>query len=53
MSIRFLRKFLIGDLHGGSYGKESACKAGDLCSIPGWEDPLEKGMAMHSIILSY
>ena len=26
-------------------GKESACKAGDLGSIPGWEDPLEKGIA--------
>ena len=31
--------FLIGDLHGGSDGKESACKAGDLCSIPGWKIP--------------
>ena len=27
-------------------GKESACNTGgDLGSIPGWEDPLEKGMA--------
>ena len=31
--------FLIGDLHGGSDGKEPACKAGDLCSIPGWKIP--------------
>ena len=23
---------------GGSDGKESTCKAGDLGSIPGWED---------------
>ena len=26
-----------------SVGKESACNAGDPSSIPGWEDPLEKG----------
>ena len=36
---------------GGSDGKESACDAGDLGSIPGSEDPLEKGMATHSSIL--
>ena len=30
---------------GGSDGKESACNAGDLCSVPGSEDPLEKEMA--------
>ena len=32
-------------------GKESACNAGDTGdagSIPGWEDPLEEGMATHS-----
>ena len=34
-----------------SFGKEPACKAGDLGLIPGSEDPLEKGMATHSIIL--
>ena len=34
-----------------SVGKESACKAGDLGSIPGSEDPLEKGNATHSSIL--
>ena len=28
-----------------SDGKESACNAGDLGLILGWEDPLEKGMA--------
>ena len=28
----------------GSAGKESTCNAGDL----GWEDPLEKGMAIYS-----
>ena len=32
---------------GGSDGKESACNAGDLGSIPSQEDPLEKGMATH------
>ena len=34
---------------GGSAGKESACKAGDL----GWEDSLEKGTAIHSRVLTY
>ena len=30
---------------GGSDGKQFASNAGDLGSIPGQEDPLEKGMA--------
>ena len=38
---------------GGPDGKESACNAGNLGSIPGWEDPLEKGMAPHSSILAW
>ena len=38
---------------GGSDGKESACNAGDPGSIPGSEDPLEKGMAAHSSILDW
>ena len=33
-------------------GKESVCTVGDLGSIPDGEDPLEKGMAMHSRILA-
>ena len=33
--------------------KESACKAEDLGLIPGWEDPLEKGTATHSSILTW
>ena len=37
---------------GGSDGKQSACNAGHLGSIPGWEDPLEKGSATHSSILA-
>ena len=32
----------------GLDGKESAQNAGDLGSIPGWEDPLEKGKATYS-----
>ena len=35
----------------GSDGKQSACNAEDLASIPGWEDPLEKGMTTHSSVL--
>ena len=34
----------------GSAGKESAYNARDLGSIPGLEDPLEKGKATHSSI---
>ena len=37
---------------GGSDGKKSTCKAGDLGSILGGEDPLEKGMVAHSNILA-
>ena len=37
----------------GSAGKESACNAGDLGSILGWEDPLEEGMATLSSILAW
>ena len=37
----------------GSAGKESGCNAGDLGSIPGLGDPLEKGKATHSIILPW
>ena len=36
----------------GSAGKESICNAGDLGSIPGLEDPLEKGKPTHSSILA-
>ena len=36
---------------GGSDGKASACNVGDPGSIPGWEDPLEKEMAIHSSTL--
>ena len=32
--------------------KESAYNAGDLGSIPGWGDPLEKEMTNHSSILA-
>ena len=27
--------------------------AGDALSIPGWQDPLEQGMATHSTILAW
>ena len=38
---------------GDSDSKESTCNAGDLGSIPGLGDPLEKGMATHSSILAW
>ena len=37
-------------IYGGSDGKESACSAGDLGSVPGLGKPLEKGKATHSSI---
>ena len=37
----------------GSAGKESTCNAGDLGSILGLEDPLEKRKATHSSILAW
>ena len=39
---------------GGSAGKESACNAGDLGSVPGLgRSPGEKGMATQSSILAW
>ena len=32
--------------------KESACNVGDPGLIPGWEDPLKEGKAIHSSILA-
>ena len=37
---------------GGAEVKASACNVGDLGSIPGSEDPLEKETAIHSSILA-
>ena len=36
-----------------SYKKYPPANAGDLCLIPGQEDPLEKEMASHSSILAW
>ena len=41
---------------GGVSGKEPACQSRDVRGvglIPGWEDPLEKGMAIPSSILAW
>ena len=38
---------------GGLDSKEPVCNAGDPGSIPGSEDPLEKGMATNSSILAW
>ena len=40
-------------LHCRSYSKESACNAGDLGLILGWDDPLKKEIATHSSILAW
>ena len=44
---------LRGVFSGGSDGTESTCNVGDVGSIPGWGDPLEKGMAIHSSSLAW
>ena len=41
------------DFPGGSDGKMSVYNVGDLGSIPGLEDPLEKEMAIHSSTLAW
>ena len=38
---------------GGSDGKESAAMQETQVQPLGWEDPLEKGMAIHSRILAW
>ena len=42
-----------GGFPSDSSSKESACNAGDLGSILGQEDTLEKAMATHSSILAW
>ena len=42
-----------GNFPDGSDGKASACNAGDLGSILGQENPLEKAMAPHSSTLAW
>ena len=49
----FLRAFFTLGLPGGSVVKNSPAIAGDIGSIPGEEDPLEKEMATHSSILAW
>ena len=38
---------------GGSDSKESTCNVRDRVQSLGWEDPLEKGTAIHSSILAW
>ena len=44
---------LLSGFPGGLDGKKSACNPGDLGSISGLEDPLEKGMTTHSNLLAW
>ena len=48
---RLLTPVFLGFL-GGSAGKESACNAGDLGSILGWEDLMEKRKVNHPSLLA-
>ena len=45
--------YLIVSFPGGSAGKESTAIRETWVRSPGWEDPLEKGMATHSSILTW
>ena len=40
------------DFPGGSVVKNLPANAGEMGSIPSWEDPLRKEMAIHSSILA-
>ena len=53
VSILSLHLYLLWGFPGGSDGKASACNAGDMGSIPGREDPLEKEMETHSSNLAW
>ena len=55
-SIENVYFFVVAVFPGIASGEEPTCHAGDLRemgSIPGQEDPLEKGMATHSSILPW
>ena len=47
-----LEPFQFSGFPGDSDGKESACHAGDLGLILGWEDALGEGVATHSSTLA-
>ena len=44
---------LVTGFSGGSVVKNLPANAGDVSSISGWEDSLEKKMATHSSILAW
>ena len=49
----FIIAILIGGLPGGASGKGPTCKWEMWVQSLGWEDPLEKDMAIHSSILAW
>ena len=51
--VSYLTGIYLRGFPGGSDGKESACNWGDLGSVTGLEESLEKGMATHSFILAW
>ena len=51
--LSFTNSYVLKGFPVGSDGKASAHNAGDLGSIPGWGDPLEKEMATHSSTLAW
>ena len=53
LSILISCLYVLEGFPGSSAGKESTCRVGDLGSIPGLEDPLEKGRATHSSISAW
>ena len=53
MEKKFKKNMYIWGFPGGSDDKEFTCNAGDLGSVLGQEDPLEKGIADHSRVLAW
>ena len=51
LRVRKYRYYIKLDFPGGSAGKESACNAGDLASIPGLRRSPGEGKATHSSLL--
>ena len=49
----YLIAVLVWGFPGGSDGKESTAMRETCVQSLGWEDPLEKGMAIHSSILAW
>ena len=48
-----IENYWVKGFPGGTEVKASVCNVGDLGYSLGWEDPLEKEMATHSIVVAW